>query len=222
MKTDIHQCAGALAAQVHVVAALHDAEQGTPRCCAFKRALAALGPGERKAHRALQLRPRVRQLDALVELHRNVRAKQRLDFDGSLGRQIHHRAIDVRAEDDALVGNLAKLRQRHDLEAAGVGQDRPVPVHEFVQAAERRDPLGTGPQHQVVGVAQKNFRAGPAHRLRREPLHRGLRADRHEGRRLHPAVRRCERTTARGAVGADQAKGKRLGHCARNSRDASP
>ena len=33
---------------------------------------------------------------------------------------------------------LAQPRQRHDLETARIGQDRTVPVHQAVQAAEGR------------------------------------------------------------------------------------
>ena len=41
-----------------------------------------------------------------------------------------------------------------------VGQDRAVPAHEAVQAAEPRDALGAGPQHQVIGVAEHDVGAG--------------------------------------------------------------
>ena len=60
----------------------------------------------------------------------------------------------------ALLGDLADLGQAHHLEAAGVGEDRPVPAHEAVQAAEPRDALGAGAQHQVIGVAEDDVGAG--------------------------------------------------------------
>ena len=66
-------------------------------------------------------------------------------------------------EGDAVLVELAELRQRHHLEAAGVGQDRPRPVGEGVQAAERRHPLGARPQHQVIGVAEDDVGAGRPH-----------------------------------------------------------
>ena len=59
-----------------------------------------------------------------------------LDLDRPLGRQLVARAVDVGLEGDALLGDLPEFGQRHDLEAAGVGQDRPGPVHEAVQAAQ--------------------------------------------------------------------------------------
>ena len=116
----------------------------------------------------------------------------------------------MRAEGDALFSSiLRKLRQRHHLEAAGIGEDRMRPVHEFVQAAERRDALRARPQHQMIGVAEQDFGAGLAHRFGRQALHRRLGADRHEGRRLHRAVRRRDLAAARRAVGCDQRGRKR-------------
>ena len=67
---------------------------------------------------------RRRQLQAFVELHGDVGAEQALDLDRALGRQLDHGAVEMGAEGDALVLDLAQLRQRHDLEAAGIGQDR--------------------------------------------------------------------------------------------------
>ena len=66
----------------------------------------------------------------------------------------------MRAEGDAVFGQLAQLGQRHDLKAAAIGQDRAGPAHEFVQAAEPRHPFGAGPQHQVIGVAEDDVGAG--------------------------------------------------------------
>jgi hypothetical protein len=84
-----------------------------------------------------------------------------LDLDGALRRQAWA-AVEVRAEGDAILGDLAQLLQRHDLEAAGIGEDRSRPVHEPVQAAQPRDPLGAGAQHQVIGVAEDDLGAGGA------------------------------------------------------------
>ena len=122
--------------------------------------LAALGPGERAIDGALDLLARGGQRDAFVELHLDVGAEQALDFDGALGRQQVRGAVDVRLEGDALVGDLRELGEAHDLEAAGVGEDRTVPAHEAVQAAEPGDALGTGAQHQVVGVGEHDVDAG--------------------------------------------------------------
>ena len=153
-----------------------------------------------------------RQFKALVELHGNIGAEQCLNFDRALGRQCDHRAIEMRTKRHALLVQFAQFGERHHLEAAGIRQDRQRPVHEFVQAAKRRDPLGAGPQHQMIGIAEHDLGAGRTHVIRHQALHRALRADRHEGGRLHAPMRGDEFAAARGAVGLDQAEGKRLGH----------
>ncbi len=85
-------------------------------------------------------------------------------------------------------------------------------MHKGVQAAERRDPLGARPQHQVVGIGENDIGAGGAHVVMVHALDRRLRADRHEGRRAHDAVRRRDRAGSRGAIGSDEAEGKGFFH----------
>ena len=72
------------------------------------------------------------------------RANQRLDLHAAFGRQHVRTAINVRAKFDALLGDAAQGRQRHDLKAARVGQDRVGPFHELVQAPKARQALGPG------------------------------------------------------------------------------
>ena len=51
-----------------------------------------------------------------------------------------------------------KRRQAEHLKAARIGQDRALPAHEAVQAvAMQADDLGTGPQHQVKGIAEHDL-----------------------------------------------------------------
>ena len=111
------------------------------------------------------------------------------------------RAVDMRLEGDARLVDLAQLRQRHDLEAAGVGEDRERPVHEAVQPAEARDALRAGPQHQVVGVAEHHVGAERLHLIRVHGLDGRRRADRHEGGRADDAARHPDFAGARRAVG---------------------
>ena len=107
--------------------------------------------------------------------------------------------------------SLRSCDERHDLEAAGVGQDRLRPVHECVQAAERarsaRRPAAasgdrccrarcrrrwrapsSGVMPFTVACVPTGMKAGVAH----APMRR---------RRISPR--------ARGAVGLDQAEGER-------------
>ena len=76
------------------------------------------------------------------------------------------RAVDMRLEGHAALVELAQLGERHDLEAAGIGEDRPGPVHEVMQAAERGDALGARAQHQMIGVGEHDIGAERIHILR--------------------------------------------------------
>ena len=101
----------------------------------------ALRPAMRPLGRVGDDRPRRGREDRLVEGDRDVRAERLLDRDGELRREPVGRAVEVAAERDAVLVDDPQVAERHDLEAARVGQDRAVPVHEPVQAAEPRDPL---------------------------------------------------------------------------------
>ncbi len=48
------------------------------------------------------------------------------------------------AEGHAVLVDLPQRREGHHLEAAGIGQDRAVPAHEAVQAAETGHRSGRG------------------------------------------------------------------------------
>ena len=197
-----------------------------PRALTARTRAGALGPAQRQLHGALGLLLLGRQLDALVELHLDVGAEQALDLDRALRRQHVRRAVDVRLEAHALLAHLADLGQRHDLEAAAVGEDRPVPAHEGVQAAEAGDALGAGAQHQVIGVAEHDVGAGRLHLVEVERLDGGRGADRHERRRADDrrAASRPRRA-ARRRPRHEQREGEGVGHgrrAAGNSREASP
>ena len=88
------------------------------------------------------------------------------------------------------------------MKPAGVGENRPVPAHEAMQAAVRRDHFQTRPQPEMESVAEHDLRAdvfeiGRAHRL-----HRAISADRHEGGRIQHAVREGDTGAAGWAVGS--------------------
>ncbi len=81
-----------------------------------------------------------------------------------------------------------------------VGEDRPVPAHEGVQAAEAGDAFRAGAQHQVIGVGEHDVGAGRLHLVEVQRLDGGGGADRHERRRADDPVRRRHRAAARGTV----------------------
>ena len=100
-------------------------------------------------------------------------------------------------------------REAEHLVAAAVGQDRLVPADESVQAAHARDAIVAGPQIEMVGVAQEDGGAGIDQIAMRHTLHRTLRADRHERRRLDLAVRRDEPASTRASVGVRERETER-------------
>ena len=102
--------------------------------------------------------------------------------------------VEVAAEFDAFLGQLVEVGQAHHLVAAAVGQDRAIPVHEFMQSAEPGDPLRAGAQHQVVGVAEDDVRTRCTDAFRLHALHRRRGADRHEGGRADIAALHADRT----------------------------
>ena len=149
---------------------------------------------------------------AFVEHHLDVGAKQALHLDGALRREQMRCAVDMRLEGHAVLLDTAELRQRHDLIAAGVGKDWPVPAHEAVQPAKLGDALGAGPQHEMIGVGEDDVGAGGAHRLRQHGLDGGRGADRHEGRRADDPARRRDLAEAGAAIARLQGEGKTLSH----------
>ena len=139
----------------------------------------------------------------LVERDGDIGAECLLHRNRQLGREAVVRAIEVALERDAVIVDLAQLTQRHDLEAAGVGQDRPVPGHELVKAAEGGYARVAGAQIEVVGVRQDDRRPDGAQVVRIQSLDRRVGPDRHELRGFDHAVREGQpaQPGARGAVG---------------------
>jgi hypothetical protein len=144
---------------------------------------------------------------ALIEGERDVGAEAGLNLHRDLGREEQLAAVAGRAEAGALLGDLdlgavvafastplhlvrhAPVGERKDLETAGIGDQRPVPVHEPVQVPGGGDPLVPRRVEQVVGVAEDQLVAEPDDLVGVEPPHRPLGGQRDEGRRLDRAVR---------------------------------
>ena len=66
----------------------------------------------------------------------------------------------MRSEDDLFVINRRQLGEAEDLKPAAVGQNRAVPIHQPVQAAQLFDDVGPRPQGQMIGVGQHHLHAG--------------------------------------------------------------
>ena len=109
-------------------------------------------------------------------------------------------AIDMGAEIDAVLGNLSAIGEAEDLEAATVGEDGSIPTGKFVKAPTPGDELITGPQHQVIGVAENDTRTNLLQVTRCQCFDRPLGADRHEYRRVDLTVSGLQYTATRGTV----------------------
>ena len=195
---------GRCSAQVLVDSPLHDPEHGlrgrplvgVPVETAIEPAMGALG----RARRVLAVGV-IRR--ALVEGERDVRAERGLDRHRLLGSHEPLGAVDVGAEGDPALGDLehsagrpgiaapaldlvgdVAVRQREDLESPGVGDDRPVPADELVQAAELGDPLRPRREEEMEGVAEDQLEAEPGNVGGAQGANRAARREWDEGRRL--------------------------------------
>ena len=72
----------------------------------------------------------------------------------------------------------------------------------------RRKTSAPGSEQQMIGIREQNLRARVLERLRELRLHRGLRADRHEERRLHFVVQSAKRRGARARTGGLRVEAK--------------
>ena len=100
--------------------------------------------------------------------------------------------VVVGAELHAAVGKLDEVAVGEDLEAARVGEDGLVPVHELVHAAKLGDGLRAGAHLQVVGVVEHDLGAQGGNRVGQQALDGTLGANGHEDGRVDVAVGRVE------------------------------
>ena len=98
--------------------------------------------------------------------------------------------VEMGAEKHAFFCDLAQITETEHLEAAAVGEDRTIPVHEAVETAELTDKLMPRPQVQMIGIGKNDLRFCVFELVGRQGLDSGLGADRHEGWCFDLAVRR--------------------------------
>ncbi len=119
--------------------------------------LAPLRPAQSQFHRSSRAGAIGGILRALIERHDDVRAQADLRLDGALRAEEVRRAVEMRAKCNPFLVDFAKLVQAENLEAAGIGQDRPRPRHETMQPAQLADGFHPGTQVEVIGIAEKNL-----------------------------------------------------------------
>ena len=115
-----------------IVAALHDAEQRMRRAARASNArLRALGPAQRQLHRALDLLARRpagrRHSSSCMEMSAPSSAWISIARSGVSSTMAPSRC---ERKVTPCSSSRAQLDERHHLEAAGIGEDRPRPVHE--------------------------------------------------------------------------------------------
>ena len=112
------------------------------------------------------------------------------NFERFLGRKKMLGAIEMRAKCDAFVRDFAQLAEAENLEAAGIGENRARPGHEFVQPAHRANQFVARTKIKMIGIREKYLHAEIFEILLRLPFHRGRCSHGHERRRVNHAVRR--------------------------------
>jgi hypothetical protein len=68
-----------------------------------------------------------------------------------------HGAIEVTTELRTLFVDAHQWAKRDHLKSTRVGQDRPIPLHELVEAAEALHPLMPWAQIEVIGVGEDDL-----------------------------------------------------------------
>jgi hypothetical protein len=129
------------------------------------------------------------RVGALVECHDDVRAEVLLDRDGLLRCEAVRRTVDMALEGYTVVVDLAGLRQGKDLKPARVGQHGTMPLHELVQAAHVAHKLISGPQIEMIRIAQHERSIDVPEMLRGQGLDRCLRTHRGKDRRDEVTMR---------------------------------
>ena len=219
VEADLGQRRHRLTTQIGVNTALDDAEQAVA-VAGDESLFGPRRPTHGQIRRVLGLVRRRGERRAFVKGHGDVRIQRMLDLHGPFGGQMVLAAVQMGLEGDTAFIDGAQLGQTHHLKAAGIGQDRPRPVHEAMQPAQPFHPFRAGPQHQMIGVGQQNLRAGGRHRLGHHGLDRGGGAHRHEGRGVDLAMGGGHPAQTGGSIGFQQFKCG--AHEAFSNRQASP
>lgn len=175
-------------AQIGVHAALDDAEKSLTRWI-FLRFDTALEPTGGALEGIFRVAAIGSVRDTLIKGHDDVGAKGVLNFHDGFRREKMLGAVEMGAEKHTFFRDLAQIAEAEHLEAAAIGEDWAIPVHEAVETAELTDKLMPWPQIQVIGIGKNDLRFCIFELVRRQGLDSGLGADGHEGWGFDLAVR---------------------------------
>ncbi len=149
-------------AQFRVGTALYNREKSLAipvyRFRAIKSLDTARQPAVGEFHRLFGVVPFAGVGCTLVECHDDIRSDHTLDVHHAFRGEGVFGAVDMALEGHTFFLDFAPVRERMYLVPAAVGQDRALPAVEFVQTARFLQHLQTGPEVQVVGIAEANLR----------------------------------------------------------------
>ena len=95
--------------------------------------------------------------------YRDIATEFFLDSNRVFWSQMNFSSVEMRLERRSVFRNFVDVSEREDLESTAVGQDRFVPAHESMQAAQFGDEFAGWTQSQMIGVAKQYLRAGFGH-----------------------------------------------------------
>src|SRR5271167_276749 len=98
----------------------------------------------------------------------------------------------MRFEERPFLAQFAQVTEAEDLEAATVGEDGTIPVHEVVQPTKVANESGARAQHEVVGVGENDGRTSLTHLFRGDAFDASLCSDGHKDGRVDLTVRRVD------------------------------
>lgn len=154
----------------------------------IKVTLAPLGPAKRELHRLLGTAAFDGKLRALVEGHDDIGPKRNLRLHGALRREQVGGTVEVRAELHALFADFAQLAQAEHLKPAGIGEQRPLPGHEFVQSAKLPHLRRSRTKIKMISITQEQFHPKLLQHILGNSFDRAERAAGHEDWGLHRSV----------------------------------
>src|SRR5690606_11376092 len=124
-----------------------------------------------------------------VKDHDDIGPQVALDLHGSLWIEKYRAAIDWRFKRNPRLSNFSQLTQAEYLEAAGVSQDWPLPLHEIVRSAMKLYHFCPRTEHPAEGIAEDDLRTGIHHTSRQRASHGAI--------GTHWQERSCFNNTAR-------------------------
>ena len=98
---------------------------------------------------------------------------------------------------DSFVGDFSQPGEGKNLESAGVGQNRPIPRGEGVQASAMLNNVDPGADKEMIRIAENDLCTERFEFIWRNALDGSLGADRHEGGGLDDSMRGRKRPRAR-------------------------